>query len=250
MAGEITYIAAAGAGVVSFLSPCVLPLVPAYLSFVAGTTVEHDGQGGAALGSGTRSVLPAALAFVLGFSLVFVMLGATASAISGLLFDHFTLIARVAGVVVILFGLHYLGLFRRLGILSFLDRDVRVHAAPALGGIGGAFLVGIAFAFGWTPCIGPILATILTFAASSDSLLYGASLLAVYSLGLGVPFILAALALRQFLAFSRKFRPYLRRVEQGAGVVLVLTGVLMVTDRFSAFGYYLLEAFPILGKIG
>jgi cytochrome c-type biogenesis protein len=249
MAGEITYVAAAGAGVVSFLSPCVLPLVPAYLSFVAGTTVEQS-PNGAALAAGPRSALPAAVAFVLGFSLVFVMLGATASAISGLLFDHYTLIARVAGVVVILFGLHYLGVFRRLGILSFLDRDVRVHANPALGGMMGAFLVGIAFAFGWTPCIGPILATILTFAASSDSVGYGASLLAVYSLGLGVPFILAAIALRQFLAFSRNFRPYLRRVEQGAGVVLVLTGALMVFDRFSAVGYYLLEAFPVLGQIG
>jgi cytochrome c-type biogenesis protein len=245
MAGEITYVAAAAAGVVSFLSPCVLPLVPAYLSFVAGTTVESSG-----IHAAPRSVLPAAVAFVLGFSLVFVSLGATASAISGLLFDNYTIIARVAGIVVILFGLHYLGLFRRLGVLSFLDRDVRVHAAPGIGGVAGAFLVGVAFAFGWTPCIGPILATILTFAASSDSVRYGASLLAVYSLGLGVPFILAAVALRQFLAFSRGFRPYLRRVEQGAGVVLVLTGALMVTDRFSAFGYYLLEAFPILGRIG
>ncbi|MSP21082.1 MAG: cytochrome c biogenesis protein CcdA [Alphaproteobacteria bacterium] len=249
MATELTYVAAVGAGVVSFLSPCVLPLAPAYLSFVAGTSVVPAG-GDAAAASAAPRALPAALAFVFGFSVVFVGLGATASALSGLLFDNLGWLARVAGVVIILFGLHYLGLFRRFGVLSFLDRDVRVHAAPAWAGIPGAFLVGVAFAFGWTPCIGPILATILTLAASSDSLQYGASLLAAYSLGLGIPFIAAALMLRQFLAFSRGFRPYLRRVEQGAGVILVVTGVLMFFERFSALGYYLLDAFPALGNIG
>ena len=243
MGFDVSYAAALGAGVVSFLSPCVLPLVPAYLSFVAGTSLEQ------AQGTSIRA-MPAAFAFVFGFAIVFVSLGATASAISGLLFDNLNWLARAAGIVIVLFGLHYLGVFRRLGILSFLDRDVRVHAAPKWGGPLGAFLVGVAFAFGWTPCIGPILATILTLAASGNSVRYGASLLAVYSLGLGIPFIIAALMLRQFLAFSKSFRPYLRRVEQGAGAILVITGTLMFFGRFSALGYYLLDAFPALGKIG
>jgi len=242
MFGEITFFAALTAGIVSFLSPCVLPLVPAYLGYIAGTSAEGE--------AGQRPVLPAALMFVLGFTAVFVSLGASASAISTLLFDNMTWIGRVAGVLIIVFGLHYLGLFRRFGVLGFLDRDVRVHDAPRFGGGVGAFLVGMAFAFGWTPCIGPILATILTLAASGDSLAYGASLLALYSLGLGIPFILAALGLDRFLAFSRKFRPYMRRIEQGAGVVMIATGVLMLTGRFSQMGYYLLDAFPALGRLG
>lgn len=241
MLGEITFFAALTAGVVSFLSPCVLPLVPAYLGYIAGSSAEDGPQ---------RPVLAAALSFVLGFTAVFVALGASASALSTLLFDNMTWIARVAGLLIIVFGLHYLGVFRRLGVLGFLDRDVRVHEAPRWGGGLGAFLVGMAFAFGWTPCIGPILATILTLAASGDSLAYGASLLAVYSLGLGIPFILAALGLDRFLAFSRRFRPYMRRIEQGAGAVLIVTGVLMLTGRFSQLGYYLLDAFPALGRLG
>ncbi|MBM3507508.1 MAG: cytochrome c biogenesis protein CcdA [Alphaproteobacteria bacterium] len=270
MASEVSYLAALLAGVVSFLSPCVLPLVPAYLSYVAGTTAESGGAvalaGGPRHAPGLRSTggaLPASLAFVAGFTVVFVSLGATASALSGLLFDYRELLGVLAGLVIILFGLHYLGLFRKLGVM-LLDRDVRAHAAPAWGGIGGAFLVGIAFAFGWTPCIGPMLATILTLAGSSDLLSFGTSLLAVYSLGLGVPFVLAALALRQFLAFSRGFRRYLPAVEVGSGVILLVVGFLILQDNvdvnllpflpfrlsFSALGYYLLEMFPVLGRMG
>ena len=222
----------------------MLPLVPAYLGYIAGTSAGDIGQ------ATQRPILPAAVAFVLGFSVVFIALGASASVLSALLFDNYTVIARVAGVLIIIFGLHYLGVFRRLGLLRFLDRDLRVHDAPQWGGGLGAFLVGMAFAFGWTPCIGPILATILTLAASGDSLTFGASLLAAYSLGLGIPFILAALGLRRFMAFSRRFRPYMRRIEQGAGVILIATGVLMLTGRFAQLGFYLLEVFPTLGALG
>ena len=244
---SFSYLAALAAGIASFLSPCVLPLVPAYLSYVAGTSFDRMVPEGT---RGPRQILPAALLFVAGFALVFVALGASASAINVLLFEHLALIAKVAGAVIVVFGLHYLGLFRRLGVLGFLDRDVRFHGAPGAGGMAGAFVMGIAFGFGWTPCIGPILATILTLAASRDSLAFGASLLAVYALGLGVPFVAAAVAVRSFLTFSRWFRKHLVTVERSAGALLVATGVLMFFNQFAALGFYLLKVFPALGRIG
>ena len=244
---EISYLAAAAAGVVSFLSPCVLPLVPAYLSFIAGTSLDRLTAGGDPMLG--RRVLAAAVAFVLGFTTVFVALGASASVLSALLFRHFDILEKAAGVVIILFGLHFLGVFRRFQVLGFLQREARFHGQARPAGVAGSYVIGLAFAFGWTPCIGPILASILTLAASGDSLGFGVSLLTVYSLGLGLPFIAAALALRSFLAFSGRFLRYLPRVEQGAGVVLVATGALMLAGQFSALAYYLLEWFPSLGLV-
>ena len=159
-------------------------------------------------------------------------------------------IGRVAGVIIVVFGLHYMGVFRRIAALNFLQRDVRFHGETKKRGPVGAFLIGLAFGFGWTPCIGPILATILTIAARSESLGFGVSLLAVYSLGLGIPFIAAALAMRPFMGFMRRFRRHLRKIELGAGGVLVATGALIFLDQFSALGFYLLEVFPALGQIG
>ena len=156
----------------------------------------------------------------------------------------------IAGAVIVIFGLHYMGAFRRLGLLNFLQRDVRFHGEPKQRGALGAFLIGIAFGFGWTPCIGPILATILTIAASGDSLGFGVSLLAVYSLGLGIPFIAAAFAVRPFMGFMKRFRQHIHKVEIGTGAVLVATGGLMFFDQFSRLGFYLLEVFPVLGQIG
>jgi cytochrome c-type biogenesis protein len=247
---EVSYLAAAIAGLVSFLSPCVLPLVPAYISYVAGTSLEELTADGGIDPNLTARVVTSAIIFVLGFTVVFVMLGASASAVGSLILEHRVIIGRIAGAVIVIFGLHYMGVFRRVGLLNFLQRDVRFHGKTKQRGALGAFLIGIAFGFGWTPCIGPILATILTIAASGDSLGFGVSLLAVYSLGLGIPFIAAAFAVRPFMGFMKRFRQHLHKVEICAGAVLVGTGGLMFFDQFSRLGFYLLEVFPVLGLIG
>lgn len=243
---DITYAAAGGAGIISFLSPCVLPLVPAYLCFVAGTSldqvIEDDGVA-PAMG---RRVAMSALSFVLGFSTVFVLMGASASAINQFIFDYIDIVAKVAGVVIVLFGLHFMGLLK----IPFLYREMRFNPDSAPTGLVGAYVIGLAFAFGWTPCVGPILATILTIAASRDSLGYGVSLLGVYALGLGIPFLIAALALNPFMKFLQRFRRHVRKVEIGAGALLAVTGVLIFTNALSTFGFYLLELFPVLGEIG
>ncbi len=243
---EISYLAAAGGGLISFLSPCVLPLVPAYLCFITGSSLERfTAEGEAEAGLVTRAVL-LAIVFVLGFTTVFVLLGASASAITGLVRGQMDIIGKIAGAVIVLLGLHYMGLFR----IAVLDRELRFNPDRGAGGWIGAYVIGLAFAFGWTPCIGPILATILTIAATRDSLDFGISLLAVYSLALGIPFVLAALALKPFMSFARRFRHHLGKVEKGAGALLVATGVLIFTNTLQTFGFYLLEAFPVLGTIG
>ncbi len=261
---DISFALAAGAGALSFLSPCVLPLVPAYLCFIAGTSLDEVAgvrggavmagagggvvvaDGGAAAVGVTRRVAIYALAFVLGFSTVFVSLGATASAVSALLFDHLDVISQVAGVVIVVFGLHYMGLFR----IKLLNREARFQVGRVPGGLFGAYAVGLAFAFGWTPCIGPILATILTIAAGTDSVGYGASLLTVYALGLGIPFMAAALAVGPFMGFLSRFRRHLHKVEIGVGALLVATGFMIFFNRLSDLSYYLIEVFPALAEIG
>ncbi len=247
---ELSYFAAAVAGLVSFLSPCVLPLVPAYISYVAGTNLDELTADGEIDPNLTARVLSSSIIFVLGFTVVFVMLGASASAVGGLILDYRVGTGREAGAVLVIFGLHYMGAFRRIGLFNFLQRDVRFHGETKQRGMLGSFLIGIAFGFGWTPCIGPILATILTLAATGDSLGFGVSLLAVYSLGLGIPFIAAAFAVRPFMGFMKKSRRHLHKVELGTGAVLVGTGALIFFDQFSRLGFYLLEVFPALGLIG
>jgi cytochrome c-type biogenesis protein len=243
---DVSYVAALGAGVISFLSPCVLPLVPAYLCFVAGTTLDQITGAGGADRALLRRVVVAAVAFVLGFSTVFVLMGASAAAINRLLVEHLDFISKIAGAVIVLFGLHFMGVFR----LGFLNREARFHPEARPTTPLGAYVIGLAFAFGWTPCVGPILATILTVAASRESLGYGVSLLATYALGLGVPFVLAALAIEPFMAFMGRFRRHLHKVEIAAGGLLVATGLLIFTNSLSQLGFYLLELFPALGRIG
>ncbi|MFQ5626346.1 MAG: cytochrome c biogenesis CcdA family protein, partial [Methyloligellaceae bacterium] len=202
---DVTYIGAMFAGLISFLSPCVLPLVPPYLCFLGGTTFEQlSGEGEVAPGVNMRVVL-AAIAFVLGFTSVFVALGATATFIGQLVAENLELLAKIAGVAIIAVGLHFLGLFK----IPLLNLEFRNHSAAAPTGLIGAYLVGLAFAFGWTPCIGPVLAAILAVAAVEDTIGQGIRLLGVYSLGLGIPFILAALAFRPFMGFLRRFRRHL-----------------------------------------
>jgi cytochrome c-type biogenesis protein len=244
MHADVTYLAALIAGLVSFLSPCVLPLVPPYLVFLAGTSLEQF-AGKEVEQRVKRETVTAAVLFVLGFSTVFVALGASASAIGSLIRAYSGPLATVAGIAIIIMGLHFLGVTR----IALLHRQKRLVVAKPVG-LWGAYLIGLAFAFGWTPCIGPILAAILAVAASEQTVTKGASLLAVYSLGLGIPFVIAAFAIEPFAAFLSRFRNYLHRVEQVMGALLVLTGIAFLTGSINQFSVWLLETFPVLGKIG
>ena len=242
---EIPLTAAFLAGLLSFLSPCVLPLVPPYLVFITGASLDQLTKRDRAE-IGYRMVLMPALLFVLGFATVFVTLGATASAAGQFLREHSTLLAQIAGVAIILMGLHFIGIFR----LGLINREVRYTHARRPAGLFGAYGIGLAFAFGWTPCIGPVLAVILALAATEDSVAKGAVLLGVYSAGLGVPFLAAALGVERFLGFLQRFRRHLGTVERATGVLLVVTGVLFLTGTIQTMGYWLLEAFPALGQLG
>jgi cytochrome c-type biogenesis protein len=216
------------AGLLSFLSPCVLPLVPSYITFITGMSLEDAGHA-------RRSALLHALLFVIGFSTIFILLGAGATALGQLLRAYEIWITRVGGILVIIFGLYLLGV---LNIGAF-SRERRVHLADKPAGYLGTVLVGIAFGAGWTPCIGPILGSILTVTASSADLSTGMLHLATYSLGLAIPFLLAAVALDRFLAFFVRFRSKLIWVERIAGVLMVLIGVLLVTNYFTILATYL-----------
>lgn len=245
MTSELTLPIIALAGLLSFLSPCVLPLVPPYLCYLAGTSVSELSARENIDSALRRRVVFAALVFVLGFSTVFVALGAGASLIGAVLRAYAHILAQVAGVAIIIMGLHFLGVFR----LAFLSREARVEVSKPAG-FGGAYIMGLAFAFGWTPCIGPVLAGVLAVAGSEATVWRGAGLLAIYSAGLGVPFLLAAFAMGPFLRFLKRFRANLGLIEKVMGVLLVITGILFLTGTISQFGFYLLEAFPVLGKLG
>jgi cytochrome c-type biogenesis protein len=239
--------AAALAGVISFLSPCVLPLVPPYLVFISGVSLDDITKAEAAeRGAHYRRVLLAAFVFVLGFTTVFVTLGATASYFGQLVRSQLPFLAQLAGVFIIIMGLHFLGVFK----LGFLSREVRYHQDEKPFGLLGAYGVGLAFAFGWTPCIGPVLAAILSIAASTESVTKGAGLLAIYSLGLGIPFIIAAASVNVFLGFFSKFKARLGLVEKFMGGLLVLTGVMFLTGSMQTMSYWLLEHFPGLASVG
>ena len=244
MASNVTIVAALTAGTLSFLSPCVLPLVPPYLVYLAGTSLERlaDAAPAAAV---KRDTIVASILFVAGFSTVFVALGAGASVIGAVLRAYSDVLATVAGVAIIVMGLHFLGLTR----IDLLMREKRAEMARPVG-LWGAYAMGLAFAFGWTPCIGPILAAILAVAASEATIAKGAGLLAVYSLGLGIPFVVAAFAIEPFAAFLARFRAHLAAVERVMGGLLVLTGIAFLTGFISQASYWLLEVFPVLGQIG
>jgi cytochrome c-type biogenesis protein len=244
MNGDVTFLAALIAGLVSFLSPCVLPLVPPYLVYLAGASLERFADKEPEPRVKRETVLAACL-FVLGFSTVFVALGASASAVGSLIRAYSGPLATIAGIIIIIMGLHFLGLTR----IALLYREKRVEVAKPVG-LWGAYVMGLAFAFGWTPCIGPILAAILAVAAAEQTVTRGASLLAVYSLGLGIPFVIAAFAIEPFAAFLARFRKHMLRVEQAMGALLVLTGIAFLTGSINNMSVWLLDAFPVLGKIG
>ena len=228
----------------SFLSPCVLPLVPPYLVYLTGASLERlaDAEPEPRV---RRETIAAALLFVLGFSTVFVAFGASASAIGGIVRAYSGELAILAGVVIIVMGLHFLGLTP----IGLLMREKRFQVAKPVG-FWGAYLMGLAFALGWTPCIGPILAAILAVAASEATVTRGAGMLAIYSLGLGIPFIAAAFAIEPFAAFLARFRAYLGLVEKVMGGLLIITGIAFLTGAVANVSFWLLDTFPLLGKIG
>src|SRR3954464_7950163 len=241
---EVSIPAALIAGLVSFLSPCVLPLVPPYLVYLTGATIEHVANA-EKVSSSRRAVMISAVMFVLGFSTVFVALGASASLIGGMIRAWSAELSILAGIVIIVMGLHFLGLTR----ISFLMREGRLPI-PKPVGLWGAYVMGLAFAFGWTPCIGPILAAILSVAAAEATVQKGAGLLAVYSAGLGVPFLIAAFMIEQFSSLFKRMKHHLQNVERAMGVLMVVTGIGFLTGAVSTVSIWLLETFPALQTLG
>ena len=284
-------------GLISFLSPCVLPMAPPYLAYLGGTTIEQIAGDGKIDRAAARRVMLAAAFFVLGLGTVFVALGIGMASAGGFLLERKAALAVASGVLIFAFGLHFWGLRRAalvaltslalvglwwlltgqdlaenlafawpglgavllLGIalqatgwrhIPILHREARFEGPATAGSIGASFLIGMAFAFGWTPCLGPILAAILTFAAQSGSMVAGGVLLGVYALGLGVPFLLAAFFIRPFLGWTRRFRRHLGAVEKGMGALLMLVGLMMVTGEFERMAYFLIETFPALAVLG
>jgi len=231
---SISFVTAFFAGLVSFVSPCVLSLVPAYLSFISGMSVDQmqrEEDRRKAIG---RTGLNA-LAFVLGFSLVFVLLGASATFLGQFLRGKMAILNKVAGAIVVLFGLHIAGVFR----IRFLDYEKRFHPRTKSSGLMGAFFVGMAFAFGWTPCIGPFLAAILAYAAIQETVAQGIVLLGVYALGLGIPFLLTGLVVHVFFAAFDRIKRHFRTIEIASGMLLILVGLLIFTDNFQILASYL-----------
>jgi cytochrome c-type biogenesis protein len=236
MGGDLTLLVAFSAGVFSFLSPCVLPLFPSYLSFITGMSVDQL----RGLTAGRGKVAGHSLAFILGFSLVFVAMGASLSAVGQLLFDHRDLIRWVGGSLMILFGLYIAGVLP----IAWLGRYRQVKLGSKPAGFVGSWLVGVTFAVGWTPCVGPILGGILSLAGAAETVGTGVALLAAYSAGLAVPFFLSSLALGGFLTAFQRFRPYIPLVERTAGVLLVLVGLLVVTNRLVVLNSYAISLTP------
>jgi cytochrome c-type biogenesis protein len=238
---------AAGAGLLSFLSPCVLPLVPPYLGFLAGVSLADLEQKNATVDARPNwRVVALAFAFVLGFATVFVALGASASLIGKAVTAHFEMLGIAAGLVIVVLGLHFLGVFR----IGLLFREARFHAARRPAGLLGAYVVGLAFAFGWTPCVGPVLAAILMVAGAEASAMQGALLLAAYAAGIGIPFLLASLFSGFFMRQMARLRHRMAAIEKVIGGALVLTGVLFLTGGMPQIAGWLLQTFPVLGAVG
>jgi len=230
------------AGIISFLSPCVLPIVPPYLAYMSGVSLNDLSESG---GQRARAVVPA-LFFVLGLSTVFLFLGFTASAIGSVFLQYQGYFNTIAGILVMAFGAHFVGVYR----FKFLDREARLDAGDRGGSSFGAYILGLAFAFGWTPCIGPQLGAILSLAASEANVTRGTSLLAVYAIGLGVPFILVAAFLPRLQGLMSWMKRHMEQIERVMGLLLWTIGLLMLTGGFSAFSFWLLETFPALAVLG
>lgn len=236
---EVTLLAAFAAGFLSFVSPCVLPLIPGYISFISGLTLEEM-QGAASAKASRRHVLLASVAFVLGFTVVFVAAGASASALGKFIYAQSPILEKIAGTILVILGLHMMGVFR----IRLLESDKRIHTQRKPAGPIGAFLVGTAFAFAWTPCIGPILGGILAMAASRESVGEGMQMLAVYSLGLGVPFLLTSVAIDRFFSAAARIRKHYRAIEVISGSLLIVVGLLIFFDQFTLIARVLTPYLP------
>ena len=235
---NIHLITAFAAGLLSFISPCVLPLVPAYISFISGVSMEEFREGKESKNSFKKVSLNSIL-FISGFSLVFILLGASATAIGRLLLSKLSVFTQIAGIVIIVFGLHTIGIFR----IKYLDFQKRFNVRKKSSGLIGSFFVGIAFAFGWTPCIGPILGAILAFASTQKTVVQGIVLLSVYSLGLAIPFFITGIAMNAFLKFFKSIKNHFRKIEIASGLLLIIIGVLILTNNFQRLIFYI--AWPI-----
>ena len=228
------------AGFVSFLSPCVLPLIPGYISFINGTTLENLED------KKKNFIFKETLLFTLGFSVVFISLGATATFFGSLIFKYSTFFTYFVGIVIIFFSLNMIGILQ----LRLLNQELKYHFHNQITKPYMSFLVGIGFGFGWSPCIGPILGSVLALASLETTITKGVILLSIYSIGLAVPFILSGLFITKFLIFSKKTRMHIIKIQKVSGYILLITGVLIVTGKLQTLGYYLLDWFPILGKLG
>ncbi len=242
---DIGFGAALLAGLLSFVSPCVLPIVPPYLAYLAGISFGELSDGDSDKIAARRIFLSSVL-FVAGFTTVFVALGATASIIGQSLARYFDTLAIVAGILIIIMGLHFLGLLR----IGLLYREARVDVRRKPAGFIGAYVMGLAFAFGWTPCVGPVLAAILFVAGAEGTAARGAGLLAVYSLGIGIPFMLAGAFASRFIRWTNRFKRHMRKIEIAMGLLLIGTGILFITGQMQAIAQWLLETFPIFSTIG
>jgi cytochrome c-type biogenesis protein len=228
------------AGLISFISPCVLPLIPGYVSFICGTTLNE-------LNSKSKNfILKRSLMFSLGFSLVFICLGATASFIGNFLLKNSQILSIVSGLIIIFFSLYLLDLIK----INFLNKNFGIYNIKFSNNLLFPLIVGIGFGFGWTPCIGPILGSILAYASMENSIYKGISLLSLYSLGLAVPFIISSVIIKKFLLFSKKSKSYLSKIRKFSGITLLITGILIVIQKLQIVGFYLIQIFPFLQKLG
>ena len=232
-------IIAFGAGLISFLSPCVLPLIPGYISYISGESLGD-------IVEKQKKILLKTILFSLGFSLVFISFGATASFVGNLLLEYSNSLRIVAGLVIIIFSLQLIGILN----LNFLNKEKRIYTKNYSNNLFFPLMVGAAFGFGWTPCIGPVLGSILALAATESSIGKGILLLSFYSLGLAIPFVLSGYGISKFLEFSKNFKKNIRRISILGGIILLITGVLIITNKLQMIGYFLLEALPFLGNIG
>ncbi len=244
MGMDITLFGAFVAGIVSFISPCILPIIPPYLCFLAGLSLDQVTGIKETRGAGAK-VFISALAFVFGFSLVFILMGASASYLGQMLSDYFDWLSIIAGVIIIIMGLHFLGVFK----IALLYKQAKVEVEKKPAGIGGSFLMGLAFAFGWTPCVGPVLSAILFMAGAEESAMRGATLLGAYAMGIGIPFLLAAAFAGPFVGFMRRFSKHLGTVEKIMGAMLVVTGIMIITGMMQDFGLWIQQMLPGLTSL-